>query len=513
MSGLSLFDATHWRNPWTALDEQTSLQDNVRLSSQNQNLTTYLVGNLGADHFTIKPADRLTIISGNGNIDYGEGQYDLLDLSHLPIAAVSKWTDAAIDGILYNPGNGTRVFDGVLLADGHQILFEGLDVIQFADEAVYFSVCPNDPEFDRQWNLHMMGVHNAWRFTQGSPKILIGIQDTGLGYEITSNTIHPDLPETISPSNNLADDYTASKTNPTSDASHLTSHGTKVQSIISAISNNGEGMSGINWKSKVAHVDVIGDDADDLNLEEATRFLLESARAQGQRLVVNLSLCIGNASSIENHLLHQAFEQLVEANRDNVLFVVSVGNENRDRISYPASLGKQHRNVIAVGAVWGRKNRWWQTEPGTRVNYEATGSNYGSGLSLMGPAEVIAASASMVQGEVQFDFDPMFKGTSAAAPNVAGVASLVWSLCPELSAEQVHYILIETAYRGKGNGYTLETGYGLVEADAAVRRAIAIQTYLRQSQPTAANHPKPSKSKPSSSKPSGFGAPMCLLAS
>ncbi|NJM99766.1 MAG: S8 family serine peptidase [Phormidesmis sp. RL_2_1] len=490
MENTSLLDATNWQNPWINLDTPSLSQTNWPLLLDYHGPITHCIGELGADHFTIQPADRLTVISGNGNIDYGEGKYDLLDLSHLSSTEVVEWVDAAFgDGILFNPGNGARVFDGILLADGHQILFEGLDIVQFSDKTIYFSICPNDPEFYQQWNLHMMGVHNAWRFTQGSSDVLVGIQDTGLGYTADGNAIHPDLAEAISLSDNLADDFTPDHKDSSLAASYITSHGTRVQSIISAVSNNGKGISGINWKSKVAHVDVVGDDPDDLSLEEATRFLIETAQQAGQRLVVNMSLCINAQSSLEAYSLHRAFAQLVEENKENALFVISVGNENCDRIAYPASLGKKHKNVIAVGAVWGKKARqYYQPRPGIRIDYGNHGSNYGFGLSLMGPAEMIAASASVADGRVHFGLDPAFQGTSSAAPNVAGVASLVWSVCPELSAEQVHCILVETAYRPEGETYSEETGYGLVYADSAVRRAIAIKKYLIQSPSTSTNY-------------------------
>lgn len=456
----------NWRHPWQRLDDTIFSGMSDRTDS-----VTKIVGTPGADRFTLNPNDPFTVISGNGNVEYGEGQYDLLDLSERSISDVAQWSNAAVEGVLFNAGSGARMYDGIRFSNNQEVLFEGLDVVQFSDKTIYLSICPNDPKFDRQWNLHLMDVHNAWRFTQGSPKILIGIQDSGLGYE--ADQIHPDLSEPIVFSPNIADDFSGNRQQPFLDLNCLTSHGTKVQSIISASSNNGEGISGINWHSKVAHVDVMGQDADDMTLDEATRFMLEVSRQKEQRLVVNMSL--------RNRQSNPAFNQLVEANHDNALFVVSVGNDSCEDITYPASLGKRYKNVIAVGAVWGKEKKGKFSQPYQRIDYaKGNGSNYGSGLSLMAPSEFIAASATPAQGVMQFDF-AAFNQTSAAAPNVAGVASLVWSLCPELSAAQVHYILTETAYRPKDEtDYSLETGYGLICADTAVRRAIAIKKYLEQ---------------------------------
>ena len=61
---------------------------------------------------------------------------------------------------------------------------------------------------------------------------------------------------------------------------------------------------------------------------------------------------------------------------------------------------------------------------------------------------------------------------SVAAPNLAGIASLVWSVDPALTAPQVRHILAATTVQsgslGGSGGYDPNFGYGLVDADAAV---------------------------------------------
>lgn len=75
---------------------------------------------------------------------------------------------------------------------------------------------------------------------------------------------------------------------------------------------------------------------------------------------------------------------------------------------------------------------------------------------------------------MQFNYATKFDGTSASAPNVSGVASLVWSANPNLSATQIKQIMSQTAYDLGNRGYDYEYGHGFVNADAAVRRALAI---------------------------------------
>lgn len=425
-----------------------------------------LRGSLRADRFRVDLTQAVTVISGNGNVDYGRGLFDSLDLSTISAKSVVSWSPGESGGVLFDTGNGARVFDYLQLSNGSHILFEGLDSIQFADTAVDLSVDPNDLGFNYQWNLHMMGVHNAWRFTQGSSNVLVGVQDTGLGYNPNIG-FHPDLNKTVYYADNVADDFfrnvSGRQYGPKS-----SSHGTSVHSIIGAATNNGYGMSGINWNSTVFNVDVLDNNVGDMSLAQATQSMIDYANSQGQRLVVNMSLGGGG--------LDRNLERIVANNQNNALFVIASGNDNRRGISQPAALGQKYANVMAVGASWGTQDQFGnRTNPGDRISYRGGwGSNYGSGLSLMGPSEVLAAGANAPRDGGAFDFETLFNGTSAAAPNVAGVASLVWSANPYLSATQIHRVMAETAFDIGPAGYDIGSGFGFVNADAAVRRAMAL---------------------------------------
>jgi serine protease len=59
-------------------------------------------------------------------------------------------------------------------------------------------------------------------------------------------------------------------------------------------------------------------------------------------------------------------------------------------------------------------------------------------------------------------------GTSMASPHVAGVAALVWSHFPELSAAEIREVLQETAEDLGAPGRDPEFGFGLVQAKAAL---------------------------------------------
>lgn len=422
----------------------------------------HVAGTLGADRFFANLNSPLTVISGNGNVHYGGGYYDYLDLSN-----VSSWSLANYSFQLFDVGDGARVFDALTFANGAQVLFEGLEGILFADQWMDLSVDPSDQWFSEQWNLHMMGVHTAWRFTQGSDAVLVGVQDTGLGYNPVVG-FHPDLETDFYLNTNVVDDFFR-KVPDENYGPKEASHGTAVQGIISATANNGIGVSGINWNSPVFQIDVLDANQGDLTLAQAAQAMIDQANSQGQRLIVNMSLGGGAIDPV--------FEALVAGNQSNALFVIASGNDGNNFIDNPASLAQKYANVMAVGASWGLQDQFgYTTNLGQRIDYGDTywGSNYGFGLSIMGPSEVFTTEATPGFNGAAFGLDNDFNGTSAAAPNVAGVASLVWSANPNLTAAQVHQILAETAFDLGARGYDYEYGHGFVNADAAVRRAMAI---------------------------------------
>ena len=441
----------------------------LNVAQNNSDSVGYTPGTFEADTFTLNTNYDVNVFSGNGNIEYGYGFYDYIDLSHISIEQVVDHSLAQTDegGILVDTGNGTRVFDSITLADGNQVVFEGIDAVVFADQTVDLTVNPSDTFFAEQWNLHMMGVHNAWRMTTGSDSVLIGVQDTGLAIDNYGN-FHEDIDaNTLMIAGNVEDEFLIE--DGTASQPQSNSHGTAVQGIISANTNNGVGIAGINWESDVANIDVLHGNEGDLTTAEAAQMMIDQANSQGQNLVINMSF--GNSSfGAINHPNHAEFEQIVAAN-PNTLFVISAGNSGnlgQEGIASPAIFAQAYDNVIAVGASWGNVSEdGLPVDIGTRADY----SQYGEGLTVMGPTSVITTDAIPGLG---FDYNYTFNGTSAAAPNVSGVASLVWSANSDLTAAEVKQILSETATDLGQAGYDIFYGHGFVNADAAVRRAIAL---------------------------------------
>jgi hypothetical protein len=452
-------------------------QSNKRVIRSSQTLVAsnpnYPVqqGTLGAHTFKIDPLSKVSVISGNGNIDFDSTtkKNDEIDLSSFSSSSVVIDRADQGKGVVSNIGagqSGARVLDAVTLPNGNKILFEGIDCIRFKDSSLNLSVTPNDPLFSEQWNLHMVGVHNAWRFTKGDTSVRIAVLDYGLAVN-SRGSKHLDLGTTFAPyPNNYEDELPG----------NFWSHGTAVQGIIAASADNAEGISGINWKSPIYHVDVVhgSDPTGYPNVAKATEDLSAAAEKIGQKLIINLSL--GNSSP---KFTDPELEKQIIQNSNDVLFIVASGNTNTSRLDYPASLADRFNNVIAVGGIWGRNGL---KDPATRYDadgdssYPGQGSSYGKGLTLMAPSRVptTVSKKGTVLGIPFIDFTYMDSPptTSFATPHVTGVASLVWSVNPTLSAAQVKTILSQSAYRPPS--WTQEEyGSGIVNADAAVRRALA----------------------------------------
>ena len=115
------------------------------------------------------------------------------------------------------------------------------------------------------------------------------------------------------------------------------------------------------------------------------------------------------------------------------------------------------KRIIVVGAV---QNLGTHKEGGTvHDGYEiAAFSQCGKRVDVLAPGVDIYSTVKEGYEEKN--------GTSMAAPHVAGVAALVFSLNPDFEGSQVKEIICDTATGQYGNNK-----YGLINANAAVKAA------------------------------------------
>lgn len=204
-------------------------------------------------------------------------------------------------------------------------------------------------------------------------------------------------------------------------------HGTHVAGIIAANSENTLGGRGVAYGcAEIMTLRAVPDgDERDIDIANAIRYAVDNG-AQ----VINMSF--GKGLSPNKELVDEAVEY---ATKNNVLLVHAAGNdsENNDVVeNYPNPSyrsGGTATSYLTVGA----------SSYSLKKDLPAAFSNYGqTAVDLFAPGYEIYSTVP----DNEFKFN---SGTSMAAPVVSGVAALVWSYHPELTAIQVKELLMETA--------------------------------------------------------------------
>ncbi len=352
---------------------------------------------------------------------------------------------------------------------------------------------PNDPYFGYLWGDSNSGqdlnggtagadieAGDAWDVTTGSPAVTAAVIDSGI------DTTHPDLSSQIwtnpgetgggRESNGVDDDgdglvddtHGWDFVQGDNDPNDENGHGTHVSGTIAAAGNNGQGVAGVSWNSRVMPLRVL-----DANGNGSVAGLLQAyhyAAATGVR-VVNLSVTGSDFSSAERDAIAAA---------PNTLFVVAAGNGGSDESGddndvtpqYPCSYPLP--NVVCVAASDQSDNR-------------ARFSNYGAGsVDLAAPGTHILST---VPGGYAF-----YDGTSMATPQVTGVASLILSVRPSESTAGIKADLLGGADPAPAFAGITVSG-GRLNANRSVR-----QQYARPPSPTAAA-PAPAPARPAKPTP------------
>ena len=358
-------------------------------------------------------------------------------------------------------------------------------------------VIPQDALFKDQWYLtakYGVNAQNAWSTTMGSKNVVVAVIDSGI-------TSHPDLDNQVIPgydfvsdtgSSNDGDGWDANNADPGDFFGNEASswHGTHVAGIIAAQSNS-IGVTGIAPNVKIQPIRAMGSDgglAEDLvaALHWAAGIHVPGVpdnKTPAQ--VVNLSMGSANPYSCKasGGGLSATEEALAVLKGAGVTVITAAGNYSRSATtSYPGNCFP----TINVGAT---------AYSGERASY----SNY-SVLDTAG--QMVGVDISAPGGDSRFPGDsptstkgkiistlndglkgpglPIYgsdEGTSMAAPVVAGVVALIYSVRPKINFDKVWDVLKSTVTpfpagstcEAKGN-----CGAGIVNAGAAVAAAAAL---------------------------------------
>lgn len=359
-------------------------------------------------------------------------------------------------------GNGAQVYQlaahmplshvaaiAARLAHDPNVLYAEPDVRVRGD-----AITPNDPMYAQQWDLFdpIGGINapGAWAITTGSPRIIIADIDTGARFD------HEDLRGRLI----AGYDFVDHDMNPTDPGTMMDGaivwHGSHTAGTMGAATNNGLGIAGINWVSKILVVRVLDRNnfAYTSTVADAIRWAIGESvpgappnRTPAQ--VINFS-----AGGDWNGCESSYQEAINDARSRNVVFVTSAGNNGQDASSQePANCS----GVITVAAI---------DPSGSRASY----SNYGPRVSIAAPG-TNTWSAGAAWNMTPHSYEQMI-GTSMAAPHVSGVVSLMLSVNPSLTPDTVLNILQRTARRfPPGANCSGICQVGILNAGAAVSMA------------------------------------------
>jgi subtilisin family serine protease/fibronectin type 3 domain-containing protein len=316
--------------------------------------------------------------------------------------------------------------------------FQGQPGVLYAEPNYLLTkaVTPNDPDFPNLWGLHNTGqsvfgifgtpeadidAPEAWDISTGSTSVVVGVIDTGVDYT------HPDLSANIwsAPSSFTVNIGGIMTTCPAGShgfnaITHVCDpfddegHGTHVSGTIGARGDNGIGVTGVNWITRIIGGKFLdsggfGSTADAI---QSIDFMIQAKAAfpsSANVRVLNNSWGGGGFSTS----LQTAISN---ANTNNMLFVAAAGNGGADGIGdnndivpfYPASYAVA--NVLAVAST-------------TSNDLRSSFSNYGA------TSVDLAAPGSRIWSTIPGGGYGLSSGTSMATPQVSGAAALVLSEC------------------------------------------------------------------------------------
>ena len=324
-----------------------------------------------------------------------------------------------------------------------------------------------------------INAEQAWTITQGSPNIKIAVIDNGVELN------HPDLQANLL----MGYDATTGISPGGAPLNDDENHGTACAGIIGAIKDNGIGISGVAPNCKIIPVRAYRSITYDKVSAKAIRWAWKNG--------ADVISCSWGGGDSKADLIN-AIDSAVNFGRGGLgcVVVFSTGNDGKPMVEFPASLP----NVIAVGAISPCGERKTPTScDGERFGWG--GSNYGSDLNVVAPGVLISTTdrqgnkgynpmtpighvknggSKVTADYADQNYNIDFRGTSAACPHVAGVAALVLSERPDLTAAQVRQSIESSCTKITGpssnpytytNGKNDEVGYGLANAYGAIQEA------------------------------------------
>ncbi|WP_306204132.1 S8 family serine peptidase [Actinoplanes sp. RD1] len=289
-----------------------------------------------------------------------------------------------------------------------------------------------DPYRASQWDLATIGAAGAWQRSTGAG-VVVAVIDTGV------DAGHPDLAGQVLPGIDLVAGTSGTSTDPHG-------HGTHVAGTIAALTGNGVGVSSVAPEARILPVRVLDADGSGDMSDVATGIVYAADHGAD---VINLSL----GSTTQLTAVTQA---VAYARGRGVTVVAAAGNDGQkgSPVSYPGA----DAGVIAAAA----------TDSSDQV---AAYSTRGSYVDVAAPGNGILSTYPTSLGGYATE-----SGTSMASPHVAAVAALLRAYRPAWTPDDIERILEDTAVDLGADGRDTSSGYGRIDALAALTAAAPATT-------------------------------------
>jgi subtilisin family serine protease len=293
----------------------------------------------------------------------------------------------------------------------------------------------NDSFYSSQWNLHNMGIEDAWPMSLGEG-VVVAVIDSGV------STAGLDTPINMVAGYDFIDDD--------DDATDEHGHGTHVAGTIAQSTNDGLGTAGIAPEAMIMPVRVLG--ADGSGSSQGVAAGITWAVDNGAD-VINLSLGARVGSQVEQEAVRYALDH-------GVVVIAATGNDGEAQsLNYPAA----YNGVIAVGATGFDSVVAPYSNGGRGIDFAAPGGDMGEDLDGDGYPDGVLQETFQGNGVWNWYF---FQGTSMASPHVAGAYALL--LSAGANPSEAYVALTDTSLDMGSEGYDVTYGQGEIHIGAAM---------------------------------------------
>lgn len=323
----------------------------------------------------------------------------------------------------------------------------------YAESFSFGNIVLNDSKIAEQWYLKNVNLNNSWNYSTGNG-VTVAVIDSGVDID------HIDLRDNIwknikdIPNNAIDDDNNGyvddingwnfvdndNNVKPNIDLGCVSekkcslegiNHGTVIAGVISAMSNNNEGIAGISFNSKIMPLKVL-DSSGGGNIEDVIN-AINYAKNNGAN-IINMSF-VGTSDSA---LLRRAMQ---DAMNKGIIFVVAAGNNPKGGVDlnknplYPICSKFENPLIIGVSAI---------DQYDKRANF----ANYGNScVSMYAPGTSIFSTTVYKPDNSNFNnyYNGYWSGTSVATPIITSAVSLIKAMNPNIDGNKIIKYIISNA--------------------------------------------------------------------